>query len=136
MEGGKRVEDRKRVRDGGRDKGVRDGERDEGVRDGGRDGGKKPFSLCGLVIMPPICVLIVPPSLASLCPPSMSSSFDHCASLSFCRRTSLACVGIHLWGVCVVWVVSFIMWVVVGIGRRVEGGVGLAVVHQAYDDER
>ena len=39
------MEEGKRVRDGGRDK---------GVRDGGWDGGREPFSLCGLIIVPPI----------------------------------------------------------------------------------
>ena len=103
------------------------------------------FSSCGLIVVASFRVLLAcprrallpcPPSVSSSCPPSVSSSCPPSVSSlcppsvlsSFGRRCRRwASVRVRFGAFVVVWVV----WVVVGTGRRVVVGVGLALVQWA-----
>ena len=115
--------------------GLREGERVVGTGGGGGRGAqpRRCSSSChsrrvSSSLCPPSMSSLCPPCVSSSCPPCVFSSFGHRALWSFRRRCRRwASVHVCFGAFVVVWVV----WVVVGTGRHVVVGVGLALIQWA-----
>ena len=81
---------------------------------------------------PYICLLCPPFCALLLCPCHLVVTHHcHCVITGCCHLWASVCGAFMLFG----WSASFV-WAVVGIGHHVEVGVGLAVAHWAYNNER